>query len=314
MRERKNVVLLFSKVPETGLVKTRLSVLKDGMFPPETAAHLYHCMLFDVVEIICAALADLEARADADAAGASAGAGAAGAGAGAAGATGAGAGAAGAGVKDTYELVISTTPASNVEVMRKLFEDAGEWPRPITFIADEGADFDEHYNHAFQQCWDRGADCILSMGADMPALTKADVRFGFEQLHRLCNMPDGGIVLAPDQEMGVSVIGWTRETDFSHTGVFYNREGLTVLPAYIHKASNAGLPALWLPPIPDVDTMADFFHNVTLVHALAYCAGSDDICPPWRTAKAFAELGFREVRVAPNDLRDPRNHIDTPQQ
>ncbi len=33
MRERKNVVLLFSKVPEVGLVKTRLSVLKDGIFP-----------------------------------------------------------------------------------------------------------------------------------------------------------------------------------------------------------------------------------------------------------------------------------------
>ena len=284
MRNRKNTVLLFSKLPEVGLVKTRLSTLKDGYFTPEAASGLYHCMLFDVVEIICAALSDLESRAgenpDEE-------------------------------VVDSYELVISTAPARNVSLMKKLFSDAGEWPREIVFIADEGANFDEHYNHAFEQCWERGADCILSMGADMPALTKADVKLGFEKLHELDGRPQGGIVLAPDQEMGVSVVGWTRETDFSHTGVFYNVDGLTVLPAYIKKASEQGLPALWLPPIPDVDTMADFFHNVTLVHALCYCAQFDDICPPWRTSDALAEMGFREIIVAPNDLRDPRDHIDS---
>ena len=284
MRERKNVMLLFSKVPAVGLVKTRLTVLKDGIFPPETASMLYHCMLFDVVEIIMAALDDLDAQSAAAADGSD--------------------------VHDTYELVISTTPAENVEVMRSLFEDAGTWPREFAVIADEGASFDEHYNHAFAQCWDLGADCILSMGADMPALTKADVRFGFEQLHKLDGVPGGGIVIAPDQEMGVSAIGWTRETDFDHSGVFYNADGLTVLPAYIKYARQKGLPALWLPPIPDVDTMQDFFHNVTLVHALNYCAEFDDICPPWRTADAFIDMGFKEIIVAPNTLFDPRDHID----
>ena len=280
MRERKNTVLLFSKLPEVGLVKTRLTTLKDGWFEPEVASALYHCMLFDVVEIICAALADLE---EADAKG---------------------------DVRDTYELVISTAPARNLEPMRKLFEDAGTWPREIVFINDEGSDFDEHYNHAFQQAWDRGANCILSMGADMPALTKSDVKFGFEQLHKLDGLPNGGIVLAPDQEMGVSVVGWTRDTDFSHTGVFYNQTGLTVLPAYIEKARSSNLPVLWLPPIPDVDTMADFYHNVTLVEALCYCAEFDDVCPPWRTAQALEEIGFSHIYVAPNDLRDPRDEID----
>ena len=280
MRERKNTVLLFSKLPEVGLVKTRLTTLKDGWFEPEVASALYHCMLFDVVEIICAALADLE---EADAKG---------------------------DVRDTYELVISTAPARNLEPMRKLFEDAGTWPREIVFINDEGSNFDEHYNHAFQQAWDRGAECILSMGADMPALTKSDVKFGFEQLHKLDDLPNGGIVLAPDQEMGVSVVGWTRDTDFSHTGVFYNQTGLTVLPAYIEKARLSNLPVLWLPPIPDVDTMTDFYHNVTLVEALCYCAEFDDVCPPWRTAQALEEIGFSHIYVAPNDLRDPRDEID----
>ena len=286
MQERKNVVLLFSKLPEVGLVKTRLSILKDGMFPPETACELYECMLFDVIEIIGSALRDLQAEADLAATAAD-----------------------GEGVHDVYEFVISTAPAKNAQPMRDLLAQH-DWPVMPTVIVDEGANFDEHYNHSFAQCWDMGADCILSMGADMPALTKADICYGFLQLHRLFAVPGGGIVISPDQEMGVSVVGWTRDTDFSHTGVYYCQDGLTVLPAYIKKAKAARLPVLWLPPIPDVDTMRDFIHNVTLVHALNYCAQCDDICPPWRTAEKFIELGFREIIVEPNDLRDPRDHID----
>lgn len=302
MRERKNVLLLFSKVPEAGLVKTRLTTLKDGLFAPEVASGLYHCMLFDVVEICCAALAQLEARSAEAVRKAEARASDATSSCEARGEEDL--------VHDSYELVISTTPASNVEVMRKLFSDAGAWPRELVMIADEGASFDEHYNHAFDQVWQRGADCVLSMGADMPALTVNDVLAGFDALHKLDAIEGGGIALAPDQEMGVSVIGWTRETEFDHSGVFYNQEGLTVLPAYIQKARRLGIPALYLPPIPDVDTMADLMHNVTLVEALNYCAPFDGNTPPWRTADALAQMGWSEVRVMPNDLRDPREHID----
>jgi len=135
MRERKNVVLLFSKLPEVGLVKTRLSILKDGLFPPEAAAELYECMLLDVVEIIGAALVDLQTEAAASAAADE--------------------------VRDVYELVISTTPAKNAQPMRDLFAQ-GEWPVVPTVIVDEGASFDEHYNHSFAQCWEMGADCIPS--------------------------------------------------------------------------------------------------------------------------------------------------------
>ena len=288
MVARKNALVLFSKVPEPGMVKTRLTRLKDGYYEPEVASGLYHCMLFDVVEIIMAAFDDMDARGSLD-----------------------------AGFEDTYELVISTTPAKNVEVMKKLFADAGEWPRPITVIFDEGASFDEHYNMSFEKTWAAGADTILSMGADMPALTKADVIRGFDALHQVNDAPRaegapaGGIVLSPDQEMGVSIVGWTRETDFDHSGVFYNQDGLTVLPAYIQKARNMGLPALYLPPVPDVDTMADLWHNVTLVEALNYCAAYDPtIAAPWRTADAFATMGIGQIRVAPNELRDPRESID----
>ena len=305
MKVRKNTLLLFSKPPVPGLVKTRLTTIKDGVFTPEVASGLYHCMLFDVVEICCAALTDLEARSAAAVRAAEEASSPA-----SAGTTAAAKLDAPETVRDEYELVISTTPAKNVEVMRNLFEVSGTWPRELVVIADEGASFDEHYNHSFEQAWNRGADAILSMGADMPALTKADVIGGFEALHKLDAQPNGGIVLAPDQEMGVSIVGWTRATDFSHTGVFYNQDGLTVLPAYIAKARERSLPALYLPPVPDVDTMADLMHNITLVEALNYCAQFDDITPPWRTADALVQMGWSEVRVYPNDLHDPREEID----
>ncbi len=293
MRRRKNVLLLFSKVPQPGLVKTRLTTLKDGIYEPEVASALYHNMLFDVCEICMGAFDRLEAREpERDAEGEL--------------------------IEDVYELRISTTPAGNLDAMRALFTASGEWPRPIAFDFDEGATFDDHYNQAFQKAWDDGADAILSMGADMPALTCADVMRGFDALHRVDALPRkegapaGGIVLAPDQEMGVSIVGWTRATAFDHSGVYYCQDGLTVLPAYIQKARRLGLPALYLPAVPDIDTMADLWHNVTLVEALNYTAPFDDNVPPWRTYDAFKQMGIGQIRVMPNDLRDPREQIDTP--
>lgn len=274
---RKNAILLFSKPPISGLVKTRLTTLKDGVFTPEVAAGLFHCMLFDVVEICCDACAELESREES---------------------------------VDTYDIIISTTPVENVQVMKDLFRESGVWPRPIQVIADVGASFDEHYNNAFEQVWNQGYDSILSMGADMPALPRGVVVKGFELLHQLDEIPGGGIVISPDQEMGVSIIGWTRDTKFDHSGVFYNPDGWTVLPAYIHKAQKLGLPALYLDAVPDVDTMLDLMHNITLVQAVEYCAQYQDLSVAWRTIQALHEIGFDEVRVPPNDLHDPRESID----
>ncbi len=349
MRERRNAILLFSKPPVPGLVKTRLTPLKDGIFTPEVAAGLYHCMFFDVVEICCDALTELEAK-QADVPETASG-----------GtkphetapqsqqaelhesessplatddpgsskpetngsessesepsSTGpfqpiSNAAAAQPDVYDTYELFISTTPVENVDVMRKYFDDSGTWPRDITIISDVGASFDEHYNHAFRQVFEKGFDTILSMGGDMPALPRSVVVEGFERLHELCALPQGGIVISPDQEMGVSLVGWTRETPMDHTGVFYNAEGLTVLPAYLAKARAISLPALYLPAVVDVDTMADLAHNVTLVQAIKYCAQFQDISVPWRTIEALHEIGYEDVRVMPNELRDSREGID----
>ena len=169
MQQRKNAILLFSKVPQPGKVKTRLTVLKDGFLAPEWASNLYHCMLFDVVECCCACAERLEARC------------------------------AEGGVQDVYDIIISCPGEAQEQAMRELFEASGSWPRPIRFIQDNGATFDEHYNDAFSQAWALGYDTVLSMGCDMPALTQDILETAFRYLHRLCQRDGGGIVLSPDQ-------------------------------------------------------------------------------------------------------------------
>ena len=281
MQQRNNAILLFSKVPQPGKVKTRLTVLKDGFLAPEWASNLYHCMLFDVVECCCACAERLEARC------------------------------AEGGVQDVYDIIISCPGEAQEQAMCELFEASGSWPRPIRFIQDNGATFDEHYNDAFSQAWALGYDTVLSMGCDMPALTQDILETAFRYLHRLCQRDGGGIVLSPDQEMGVSIVGWTRDTAFDHSGVYYCQNGLTVLPAYVDKARRQGLPVHYLPAMPDVDTWADLRHNITLMQAIEYAAGfQDDLTVPHRTLAALAELGLVDVRVMPNDLMDPRDEID----
>ena len=277
MGATKNAILLFSKVPQEGLVKTRLTTLKDGYLSPDMACELYHAMLFDVIECCC----DFAARMEA------------------------------AGTGDTYDVVISSPGDEQRDAMQKLVTTDWDVSRKITFISDVGSNFDEHYNCSFAQAWDMGYDTVLSMGCDMPALTQDLLELGFKHLHELMNVPGGGIVISPDQEMGVSIVGWTRDTAFDHTGVYYCLDGLTVLPAYIQKAARMGLPARLIPAIPDVDTWADLRHNITLVQAIEYAAGFQcDLTVPHRTLDVLEEYGMVDVRVAPNDLMDPRGHID----
>ncbi len=293
MRTRKNALLIFSKPPVPKLVKTRLSTIKDGSFTPEIAAWLYHCMLFDVVEICCDALRDLETS-DAEFLSSNSALNSENS----------------EQVHDEYSLIVSTTPPEMLRKMQETFDESGTWPRPITIISDKGSSFDEHYSDAFNQVWEMGFDNILSMGADMPALPRRVVLEGFSKLHAMDKLPGGGCVISPDQAMGVSLIGWTRDTDMDHMGVFYNVDGITVLPAYVAKARERGVRLNLLEAVVDVDSMLDLMHNSTLVDAISYCAQFEDISVPKRTLDALKYLGWDDIRVAPNELRDSRKGID----
>ena len=185
--------------------------------------------------------------------------------------------------------------------MRKLIEKAGPWPRGFEVLVCEGGTFGESLDHAIGQCFANGADRVLALRGDCPAITVDDVRRGFRRLHELEDQQGRGIVIAPNHRMGVSVVGLTRDARFTHEGVFGNPAPHWVLPSYITKAAERGLPVACLPPVPDVDTMDDLAHTATLVQALNYCAAFDDAHPPWRTAAALYKLGFHEAIVRPGN-------------
>ncbi len=183
MDTRKNALLLLSKVPEAGKVKTRLTLLKHGFFDPEVASALYHCMLFDVTECCCDALRDLERADDERRALEST--------------------CEYQPLRDTYTLFISSPGIEQEGRCARSSRKAAPGHATSSSFVIDGESFDAHYNNAFNQVWDLGYETILSMGCDMPALRRSIMIEGFERLHELCDRPGGGIVLAPDQEMGV---------------------------------------------------------------------------------------------------------------
>jgi glycosyltransferase A (GT-A) superfamily protein (DUF2064 family) len=289
MTVRKHALLLFSKPPVPGLVKTRLTHAKGGLFTEEEAAMLFHNTLFDVAELCCSVMHELEQANQAERAGDP------------------------SVTEHHFGFFVSTTPAENVERIRSVFEDAGEWPYPITYLLDSGATFDEHFDDAFQQIFALGYDSVLSVGGDIPMLPRRHLIEGFLWLmHFLENNETGGIVEAPCQECGVSLIGWTRATDMSHEGVYYNMSGRPALDAYVQKASEKNIPIASLAPVADIDDMQDLAHAISLARSARYCQRfQPDLYVPERFLSWVEWKGLR-VGTPPNEDRDSREGIDAP--
>jgi len=287
MAMQKHALLLFSKPPIPGLVKTRLTREKGGPFSEAEAAELFKRSLFDVTELCLQAIWELEAQ-DTQALTSDP-----------------------AATRHQYDFFISTTPTSNVAVMRDAFDAIGPWPRAFTYLVDQGANFDDHFDDAFEQIFARGYDSILSVGGDIPMLPREHVINGFRWLqHFLDTSDNGGIIQAPCQECGVSVIGWTRDTPIDHQGVYYNLTGRPALDAYVEKAGEKNVPLASMTPVADVDDVSDFAHATTLARAARY---SSQFQPDLYVPERFlAWVDWKGVRVGtpPNEDRDSREGID----
>jgi glycosyltransferase A (GT-A) superfamily protein (DUF2064 family) len=287
MTTRKHALLLFSKPPTPGLVKTRLTRAKGGLFTEEEAALMFHNTLFDVAELSMSAMHELELanaaeraeNPEAD--------------------------------EQQFGFFISTTPAENVETIQRIFEDAGEWPYPITYLLDSGSTFDEHFDDAFDQIFALGYDSVLSVGGDIPMLPITHILEGFNWLQYFLQTSEvGGIVEAPCQECGVSLIGWTRDTDMDHQGVYYNMNGRPALDAYVQKASAKNIPVFSMPPVADIDDMQDLAHAISLARSARYCQQfQPDLYVPERFL-AWVEWKGLRVGTPPNEDRDSREGID----
>ena len=125
MTTKKHALLIFSKPPIPGMVKTRLTRERGGILSEQQAAEFFRRSLYDVSEQCMHALIELQRENDArladdpDAAAV------------------------------TYDFYVSTTPADNVQAMRETYDAIGPWPMEVHYLTDAGATFDDHFDDAF---------------------------------------------------------------------------------------------------------------------------------------------------------------------
>ena len=287
MTVKKHALLLFSKPPVPGMVKTRLTKEHGGLFTPEMAAEFFRRSMYDVTDLCMYALYQLEQEnaaereANPDA------------------------------VEHRYDFFVSTCPEENVALMRETFESLGQWPREFHYITDHGATFNEHFDDAFNQIFDLGYDSVLSVGGDIPTMPMEHIVNGFKWLQYFDATTDGnGAVLAPCQECGVSLIGFNKNTPLDHQGVFYSMDGRPALEAYQVKAASNQVPIAYLTTVADVDNMQDLAHAITLMRMIYYAAKfQPGLFVPQRTLDWVNALGLT-VSTPPNDDFDPRDDID----
>lgn len=288
MAEVKHALLIFSKPPIPGLVKTRLTTKFGGIMGDEQAADFFKRCLFDVTECSMHALYYLQQAADeayaADP------------------------------TKDhiTYDLWVSTTPAENVQLMKDTYAELGEWPMEIHYMDDQGATFDDHFDYAIGKLFDMGYENFVSIGADVPTIPLNTIMQAFQWLEYFESQNVHGFVCAPCQECGTSLVGWNRLTPLDNQGIYYNMDGRPALDGYMEKVRANDIPTAYFPPVADIDEMSD------LAHALS-CAKAVQEAAKWQTGqyvprRMLAWCNFMGIRVStpPNEEHDPRQYIDNP--
>lgn len=287
--KKKYAILIFSKPPIPGLVKTRLTIERGGAFTPEQAAQFFKRSLWDVTELACWCMDDLD---DLNKREREANPGA---------------------PEREYDLFISTTPEKNVQLMKDTIYEIGEWPREIHFMADRGKTFDDHFDMAFKEIFDQGYEAIVSIGADIPTLPRTHVVQAFQWLDYFSEvLGTPGFVQAPCQECGTSLVGFNFDTPINHQGIYYNMDGRPALDGYREKLQEGDIPNAYLTPVADVDEMEDLAHALSCARALQ-CAQKfqTDIYVPRRVLEWADFLGIKSVSP-PNDNHDPRQYMDDP--
>lgn len=285
MSEKKVALLIFTKPPLEGLVKTRMTVEYGGFLDMKQAAVFYKCCFYDVCEMGMHALIELQREndelitADPDA------------------------------QKIQYDFFVSTTPAESLDDVKQLFDEIGPWPMEVHYLVDEGSTFDEHFNDAFRQLFEMGYESIVSIGGDVPTMPKAHLKQGFQWLEYFQEIGKPGFVVAPCQECGTSLVGYSYNTPIDHEGVYYNMDGRPALDGYMEKLEGADIPSAYFEPVADIDEVTDLAHAISCMKAIRMAAPYQGLFVPHRTLKWVESMGI-VISTPPNDNHDPRDYLD----
>lgn len=285
MAEKKQALLLFSKPPIPGMVKTRLTIKHGGFLNDAQAADFFKRSLYDVSEACMHALYELQYANDelvkqdptAD--------------------------------KITYHFFVST-PAAEIDKMKATYDEIGPWPMEIHYITDRGATFDDHFDDAFKQIFDMGYEHIVSVGGDIPTMPKSHITQAFQWLDYFQSQGTPGFVQAPCQECGTSLVGFSYNTPINHQGVYYNLDGKPALDAYMEKTAEKNIPTAYFSPVADIDERTDLAHAISCMRAIEQAAKyQNELFVPRRVLDWVDFMGI-QVSTPPNEEHDPRQYID----
>ncbi len=286
MTERKQALLVFSKPPIPGTVKTRLTQARGGFLTDEQAAQFFKLSLYDVCELAMHALIEMQHENDERVA-ADPGA-----------------------DKITYDFFLSTTPAKNLDLMKETFDEIGPWPMEIHYMTDEGATFDDHFDDAIAQIFSQGYEHIVAIGGDIPTLPKSHIKQSFQWLDYFHGIGEAGFVLAPCQECGTSLIGLSHDTPIDNQGVYYNNDGVPALDAYMEKINEKDIPVAYFAPVADIDEVTDLAHAISCMKAIRKAAEHQSEFFVPKRVLTWCDLMGIQVSTPPNEEHDPRQYID----
>lgn len=272
----KNAIVVFTKIPEAGKTKTRLTTDRGGILTPEEAKEFYEASLLDVVDCCIASnTCDVYICHDRDG--------------------------------DVAYLKQLLGNLVSPDSVKGIFPDnGGSFDVGMQYAADyilkgEGEQ--------------KLADSIFILGGDMPALQPSVIQDAVRKLEVLssnCNSRSNqgveftigaAMVVSADQECGFNILGYTGTTPFDFKGVFYNRDGVTALDMISYKAMENDIPLGIVEMVPDVDVPVDLAGFISVLKTMRLAAKYDHkVLPPKRTIKVLEMLGLEASAPVPADI------------
>ncbi|HHV63704.1 MAG TPA: DUF2064 domain-containing protein [Peptococcaceae bacterium] len=274
----KKAVVVFTKVPKVGEVKTRLTEARGGILTPEEANAFYEASLLDVIDV-CLSVGKVDVwicyNHDGD---------------------------------RTY-LQSLLAEINKPQGIAGIFSDQGGsfddcMQYASDFLLRPGKE-------------NRLADAVVIIGGDIPTLQPVILLDALEKLETLSSTEAGQkaalfntsregspigacIVEGACQEGGFSLIGLTCTTPFNFQKVFYNMDGITALDMLVDKAEAENIPFGRVEMIPDVDIPVDLASLMPVLRALEISAKHDkSIFVPQRTIAFLREIGLQSLALPP---------------
>ncbi len=269
----KHAIIVFTKVPEAGKVKTRLTEDRGGILTPQEAKDFYEACLLDTLDVcISVNKAHVWICYNHD------------------------------GDRDELNMLITRLKRANR--IAGIFPDrGGTFDECMQYAADfllrPGRE-------------EKLAESILIVGGDTLGLQPDTLSKALEKLERLSEAAAGqpavdrkensrmhigaGMVVSADQEGGFNIVGYTCNTPFDFRSVFYNQHGVTALEGLAEKARQNRIPILPLDVAFDIDLPVDLGSMIPVLNVLEQGALYDPgLMVPERTIAFLRDMGLQSI-------------------